>query len=188
MRPLSGSPNVPSTHFNDTSWKFGKYVPQERPQRGGFLPIFWDVPHANIHAVEDIEAVVDWLTERCEFHSDAKSNLAVLHNRNDITNCSVPAIGFLLPINLSLTHQFWVSFATTVWYVTWETRALLDSARPHFWLHKMAKAARWISLEGHGGEFSMRAHAKTPQLQDLWQRSHLLGVAEVSKQMNLWAV
>ena len=72
--------------FNGTSWRFGKYVPQERPQRGGFLPIFWDVPRANIHAVEDIGAVVDWLTERCEFHADAKSNLAVLHNRNDMTN------------------------------------------------------------------------------------------------------
>ena len=72
--------------FNGTSWKFGKYVPQERPQRGGFLPIFWDVPRANIHAVEDIGAVVDWLTERCEFHADAKSNLAVLRNRNDMTN------------------------------------------------------------------------------------------------------
>ena len=60
--------------FNGTQWKFGKYVTQERP-RGGFLPIFWDVPGANIHAVEDIGAVVDWLTERCEFQADAKSNL-----------------------------------------------------------------------------------------------------------------
>ena len=72
--------------FNGTQWKFGKYVAQERPLRGGFLPIFWDVPRANIHAVEDIGAVVDWLTERCEFQADAKSNLAVLHNRNDMTN------------------------------------------------------------------------------------------------------
>ena len=72
--------------FNGTSWNFGKYVPHERPQRGGFLPIFWDVPRANTHAVQDIGAVVDWLTERCEFHADAKSNLAVLHNRNDMTN------------------------------------------------------------------------------------------------------
>ena len=62
--------------FNGTQWKFGKYVTQERPLRGGFLPIFWDVPRANIHAVEDIGAVVDWLTERCEFQADAKSNLA----------------------------------------------------------------------------------------------------------------
>ena len=38
---------------------FGKYVPQERPQRGGFLPIFSDVARANIHAVEDIGVVVD---------------------------------------------------------------------------------------------------------------------------------
>ena len=44
--------------FNGTEWKFGKYVTQERPLRGGFLPIFWDVPRANIHAVEDIGAVV----------------------------------------------------------------------------------------------------------------------------------
>ena len=72
--------------FNGNQWRFGKYVPQERPLRGGFLPIFWDVPRANIHAVEDIGAVVDWLTERCEFQADAKSNLAVLHNRNDMTN------------------------------------------------------------------------------------------------------
>ena len=72
--------------FNGTSWNFGKFVPHERPQRGGFLPIFWDVPRANTHAVEDIGPVVDWLIERCEFRADAKSNLAVLHNRNDMTN------------------------------------------------------------------------------------------------------
>ena len=41
----------------------------------GFLPIFWDVPRANIHAVEDIGAVVDSLTERCEFQADAKSGM-----------------------------------------------------------------------------------------------------------------
>ena len=28
--------------------------------------------------------LVEWLTERCDFHADAKSSLAVLHNRNDI--------------------------------------------------------------------------------------------------------
>ena len=31
--------------------------PNERPQGGGFLPIFWDVPRANTHAVEDIGAL-----------------------------------------------------------------------------------------------------------------------------------
>ena len=51
-----------------------------------FPPYFLGVPRANMHAVEDIGAVVDWLTERCEFQADAKSNLAVLHNRNDMTN------------------------------------------------------------------------------------------------------
>ena len=72
--------------FNGTSWNFGKFVTEERPRRGGFLPVFWDVPRADMHAVEDIGAVVDWLTERCEFRADAKSSLAVLHNRNDMTN------------------------------------------------------------------------------------------------------
>ena len=52
--------------------------------------------HVPTHAVEDIGAVVDWLTECCEFHADAKSNLAVLHNRIPIY--SVPAIGYLLPM------------------------------------------------------------------------------------------
>ena len=66
--------------YNGTQWKFGKYVQQESPLPGGFLPIFWDVPRANIHAV------VDWLLERCDFQPDAKSNLAVLHKRNDMTN------------------------------------------------------------------------------------------------------
>ena len=72
--------------YNGTQWQFGKYVPQERPLQGGFLPVFWDVPRAKIHAVEDVGAVVDWLTGQFEFHADAKSNLAVLHNRNDMTN------------------------------------------------------------------------------------------------------
>ena len=53
--------------YNGTQWKFGKYVQQESPLPGGFLPIFWDVPRANIHAVEDIGAVVDWLLERFDF-------------------------------------------------------------------------------------------------------------------------
>ena len=44
--------------FNGTSWNFGKFVTHERPQRGGFLPVFWDVPRADTHAVEDIGAVV----------------------------------------------------------------------------------------------------------------------------------
>ena len=36
-------------------------------------------------------------------------------------------------------------------------------------------------------EESLRsAHAKTAQLQDLWQRSHLLGVVATSMQMTPW--
>ena len=70
---------------------------------------------------------------------------------------------------------------TTVWYVSWETLALLESTNPHFWrpdtpaasakdvasmlgrpsllprrpIHKMAKAARCISVDRHGGESPM---------------------------------
>ena len=84
----------------------------------------------------------------------------------------------LVPLNV--TNSGYLT-PTTVWYVTWETRALLDSTSPHFWrpatpaasanevasmlgspslsprrpIHKMAKAARWISLEKHGGESPM---------------------------------
>ena len=83
-------------------------------------------------------------------------------------------------VPLNVTNSGYLT-PTTVWHVTWETRALLDSTRPHFWrpatpaasanevasmlgipslsprrpIHKMAKAARWISLEKHGGESPM---------------------------------
>ena len=53
-----------------TTWNFGKFVPQERTLQGGFLPVFWDVPRADTHAVEDIGAVVDWLTARCDFRAE----------------------------------------------------------------------------------------------------------------------
>ena len=72
---------------------------------------------------------------------------------------------------------------TTVWEVTCETRALLDSTRPHFWrpgtpaastkqvaslwgspslsprkpIHRMAKAGRWISRDKRGGESPIRS-------------------------------
>ena len=90
--PTLWEPKGSKRTFNGTQWKFGKYVAQERPLQGGFLPIFWDFPRANIHAVEDIGAVVDWLTERCELQADAKSNLAVLHNRNDWVSSSHDSI------------------------------------------------------------------------------------------------
>ena len=39
-----------------------------------------------MHAVGDIGAVVEWLSAAKEFHADAKSSLAVLHNRNEMVN------------------------------------------------------------------------------------------------------
>ena len=57
-----------------------------------------DVPRADGHAVGDIGAVVDWLTGLQTFQADAKSSLAVLHNRNTTTaTSSAPAIGSLNP-------------------------------------------------------------------------------------------
>ena len=44
--------------------------------------------------------MVDWLLERFDFQSDAKSNLAVLHNRNDMTTLFQPAIGYPLSMTL----------------------------------------------------------------------------------------
>ena len=67
-----------------TGCTFGRFVPPHEDLRGGFLPVFWDVPRANLHAVVDVGAVVDWLQSQFKFCRDAKSSLAVLHNQNDM--------------------------------------------------------------------------------------------------------
>ena len=69
---------------NPTGCTFGRFVPPHKDLRGGFLPVFWDVPRANLHAVVDVGAVVDWLQFQFKFSRDAKSSLAVLHNQNDM--------------------------------------------------------------------------------------------------------
>ena len=58
----------------------------DKPLRGGFLPVFWDVPRADGHAVGDIGVVVEWLSKLQTFQADAKSSLAVLRNRNTMVN------------------------------------------------------------------------------------------------------
>ena len=67
-----------------TGCTFGRFVPSDEDLLGGFLPVFWDVPRANLHAVVDIGAVVDWLQFQHSYAHDAKSSLAVLHNQNDM--------------------------------------------------------------------------------------------------------
>ena len=67
-----------------TGCTFGRFVLPDEDLRGGFLPVFWDVPRANLHAVVDAGAVVDWLRFQFKFSRDAKSSLAVLHNQNDM--------------------------------------------------------------------------------------------------------
>ena len=65
-----------------TGCTFGRFIPPDEDLRGGFLPVFWDVPRANLHAVVDVRAVVDWLQFQFKFFRDAKSSLAVLQNQN----------------------------------------------------------------------------------------------------------
>ena len=67
-----------------TGCTFGRFVPSEEDLLGGFLPVFWDVPRANLHAVVDIGAVVDWLQFQHTYARDAKWSLAVLRNQNDM--------------------------------------------------------------------------------------------------------
>lgn len=43
------------------TWNFGRFLLQRGTLCGGFLPVFWDVPRARMHAVGDIGSVVDWL-------------------------------------------------------------------------------------------------------------------------------
>ena len=72
-----------------TGCTFGRFVPPDEDLRGGFLPVFWDVPRANLHAVVDVGAVgavVDWLQLQFKSFRDAKSSLAVLHNQNDMVS------------------------------------------------------------------------------------------------------
>ena len=57
-----------------TGCTFGRFVPPDENLRGGFLPVFWDVPRAHLHAVVDVGAVVDWLQLQFKFFRDAKSS------------------------------------------------------------------------------------------------------------------
>jgi len=34
-----------------TGWSFGRFVSQKEPLKEGFLPVFWDVPPARMHAL-----------------------------------------------------------------------------------------------------------------------------------------
>ena len=119
--------------FNRSGWNFGKFVTQEKPQRGG------------THAVEDIGAVVEWLTERCSFKADAKSSLAVLHNRNDMT--TVPATG---PLNRKIPLFPEGSLLAPAWLPTRlslpkpESGSSLEVAKSHSLIcRKMNKLSNW---------------------------------------------
>ena len=61
---------------------YGRYVSTEATLQGGFLPVFWYVPKSNMHAVSDIDALVEWLQDHTTFGYDSADNLAVLHNQN----------------------------------------------------------------------------------------------------------
>ena len=74
-------PELVST--SSTGCSFGSFVSSDEDLQGGFVPVFWDLPWANLHAVVDIGAVVDWLRFQFKYYRDAKSSLAVLHNQNE---------------------------------------------------------------------------------------------------------
>ena len=63
---------------------YGRYVSTEATLQGGFLPVLWDVPNSQMHAVSDIGALVEWLQEHITFGHKPKNNLAVLHNQNNM--------------------------------------------------------------------------------------------------------
>ena len=69
-----------------SAWQFGRFIPQQDSLCGGFLPVFWDVPRARLHAVGDIGAVVEWLCQRHCYEANAKSSLAVLRNQNKMVD------------------------------------------------------------------------------------------------------
>ena len=69
---------------NCEGWQYGRYVSPEATLEGGFLPVLWDLPRSQMHAVSDVGALVEWLQEHITFAHESKNNLAVLHNQNDM--------------------------------------------------------------------------------------------------------
>ena len=49
-----------------------RFVRADEDLRGSFLPVFWDIPRANLHAVVDVGAVFDWLRFQFKFSCDVK--------------------------------------------------------------------------------------------------------------------
>ena len=83
---------------NPTGCIFIKFFRSDEDLQGAFLPVFWDVPRANLHAVVDIGAVVDLLQFQFTYCRDAKSSLAVLRNQNDmVTHFKASIAGCLKP-------------------------------------------------------------------------------------------
>ncbi len=68
--------------YTPEGWRYGRYVSTEATLQGGFLPVFWDVPKCDMHAVSDIGALVEWLQDHITVGHDSANNLAVLHNQN----------------------------------------------------------------------------------------------------------
>ena len=75
-----------------TGCTFGRFASDEDVQ-GGFLPVFWNVPRANLRQ----GAVVDWLQFQFKYSRDAKSSLAVLYNQNDMVTHFKTSAGCLKP-------------------------------------------------------------------------------------------
>ena len=64
-------------------WNFGRFVSHNKLLEEDF---FLSSGMSHVHAVSDIGAVVEWLSDMQIFHADAKSSLAVLHDRNTMVS------------------------------------------------------------------------------------------------------
>ena len=95
--------------YNGTQWQFGKYVQQESPLPGGFPPIFWDVPRANIHAVEDIGAhscMALGMSGRAKPTFIFMMANSPVHRQMELSSTCSNRIAFLL-VRISLPRQLW---------------------------------------------------------------------------------
>ena len=67
----------------------GRHVSTEATLQGGFLPVFWDAPKSDMHAVSDIGALVEWLQDHITLGHVSANNLAVPHNQNHMVRSLV---------------------------------------------------------------------------------------------------
>ena len=63
---------------------YGRFFSADVQQAGGFPPIVWDVPGADMEAADAISVVTEYLRSLFHFGSEAADSLTVLHNRTNM--------------------------------------------------------------------------------------------------------